>query len=371
MPETQAKDTGRLIHELLDMLAPGERLCLLPLSRVLLEEPNWLSEEMAIFPPDMLDGETLRTVGWPELDYQRHLAPTGGLITLEGDALHWSKSAATRIDLPAFFGSALVALPVEIDWDAFLGPPSHEAHLDMLGAAMERAERVMDVVRFEHCRMWVPQTLPGRAGLLGDTGFCAGLFYAPEDHESYIIAGQILTHQVIVGIGLDLSGGPMVRMAGDGAVGAVARHALRLYSEALEAATETSRFVQLLSLIEFLAAPDDYMPMQCAKRLIGRQIARDRADYEAILQDFFYLTSEGGPAKGPKQGLRHNIIHLGKRLEDLADAAEREAVFRRLARYAGVTIQQFLHHADEDWAAIEALRAAGIARLGLLGEEAA
>lgn len=363
-------EAGKLFHELLDSVASGERLCLLPLARVLVAEPGWISEETAIFPSEALNGELLRTVSWPEHDFQKFFGSKDGVVTLEGDDLHWAKSAATRIDLPAFFGSALLGLPIEIDWDAFLTPASHEAHLEMLGAAMDKAERTMDLMRFERCKVWIPGMLPGRAGLLGDTGICAGLFYAPEDHESYIIAGQVLTHQVIAGIGLDLTGTPMLRLPGAGEVGAVARHALRLYSEALEAATETSRFVQLISLIEFLAAPQDFVPMKRAKRLIARQIARDRADYDAILQDFLYLTSEGGSAKGPKRGLRHNIVHLGKRLEELADAAEREAIFRRLARYAGVTIEQLLRHGAEDWATIEALRAAGITRLGLVGEEA-
>ena len=362
--------TTRILADLLALLAPGERLCLLSLSRVLVEEPSWISEAVAIFPPDALTGETLRTVGWPEREYQQSLGE-GGLVMLEGDALHWAKSGATRIDVPDFFGSALVALPVAIDWDAFLLPKSHEAHLEMLAAAMDKAERTMDLLRFEHCRMGLADHIPGRAGLLGDTHFCAGLFYAPEDHESYIIGGKILTHQVIAGIGLDLTGAPMVRPVGDGEVGAITRHALRLYSEALEAATETSRFVQLISLIEFLAAPDDFVPMKRAKRAIARQIARDKADYDAILQDFFYLTSEGGAAKGPNQGLRHNIVHLGKRLEDLADKAERAAVFKRLARYAGATIAQLRERSDEDWSAIEALRAAGVARLGLSADEAA
>ena len=364
-------NTAKLIHEMLNMVAPGERLCLLPLGRSLVEEADWISEEVAVFPPNALTGNTLRTVGWPEFDYQRTLGRDGAVV-LKGDDLHWGKSGATRIDLPAFFGSALLALPVAMDWDAFLIPASHEAHLEMLGTAMDKAERIMDLVRFEHCNLWTQAKLPGRAGLLGDTTFCAGLFYAPEDHESYIIAGQIIAHQVIIGVGLDMTGAVMVRPTGDGEVGAVARHALRMYSEALEAATETSRFVQMMALIEFLAAPDDYLSMKRAKRMIARQVARDRPDYDAILQDFFYLTSEGGPAKGAKQGLRHNIVHLGKRLEDLADSAEREAIFRRLARYAGITIEQLRHHSynGADWSVVEALRGAAIGRLGLTGDEA-
>jgi hypothetical protein len=325
---------------------------------------------MVIFPPASLSPEWLRVVGWPERDYQRTLGSNSNGTALQGDDLHWSKSGATRIDLPEFFASALLALPLRLDWNAFLTPASHEMHLEMLASAMASAETIMDLVRFELCNPWTPQTLPGRAGLLQESGFCAGLFYAPEDHESYIIAGEILTHQVIAGIGLDVTGPLKVTPPGNGEIGSIAAHALRMYSEALEAANETSRFVQLMSLIEFLAAPDEYVQMKKAKQMIARQIARDRADYDEIMQDFLYLSSEGGSSKGPKCGLRHNIVHCGKRLEDLADKTERIAVFKRLARYIGSIIEELLDHSDEDWDAIETLRSVAMAELGLTGGQA-
>lgn len=50
---------------------------------------------------------------------------------------------------------------------------------------------------------------------------------------------------------------------------------------------------------------------------------------------------------------------------------ERAAIFSRAARHAGATIAGLLDHDGEDWSAIEALRAAGAARLGLIGDEAA
>lgn len=366
-----------VLDKVIETLEPGQRLCLLPIARVLVEEPAWISETLVILPPDSVSPEAMHVVSWPERDYQQTLGRRNiggrngfGAVKLGGEAFHWAKSAATRIDLPEFFGSALLALPVNLDWNAFLMPSSHEAHLEMLAAAMAGAEAIMDLVRFEQCNLWTPQKLPGRAGLLQRSGFCAGLFYAPEDHESYVIAGQILTHEVIAGIGLDMYS-VTVRPLGAGEVGSIAAQALRMFSEALEAGSETSRFVQMMSLLEFLAAPDDYLPMKKVKRLIARQIARDRADYEAILQDFLYLTSEPGQANGPKQGLRHNIVHCGKRLEDLADKSERVAIFKRLARYAGVSIQTMRQHSDQDWEVIEALRDAAVTRLGLTVDDAA
>ena len=358
-----------LLYELIQTLEPGQRLCLLPIARVLVEEPARISETIAIFPPDSISPEDLRVVVWPEQDYQKMSVGrdvdgnVGSQIALSGDNLHWFKSAATRIDLPEFFGNALLALPVTLDWDAFLSPSSHEAHLEMLSRAMGDAEAILDVIRFEYCDLWTPQKLPGRAGLLQHSTFCSGLFYAPEDHESYIIAGQILTHQVIAGIGLDLSN-VMVRPLNNGGVGSIARHALRMYSEALEAGSETSRFVQMMSLLEFLAEPSDYLKMEKAKCQIARQVARDRADYDAILKDFLYLSSEGSKVK-PNRGLRHNIVHCGKRFEDLVDRSERVAVFKRLARYACVSIQLMREHSEEGWETITKLRDAAKTRLGL------
>ncbi|HEX8238369.1 MAG TPA: hypothetical protein VF574_01370 [Allosphingosinicella sp.] len=347
----------QLLHDLMGSGEAGKRLCLLPISRVLAEEPAWLSEGVAIFPPESLAPQALRVVSWPSREMQEMLRRGGG-------DLHWGKSAATGIDLPEFFGSALLGFHVRMDWKAFLRPSSHEAHLDMLAAAMAEVESVLDVVRFEMCNPWLPQTLPGRAGLLNDSGFCAGLFYSAEDHESYIIAGQVATHQLICGIGLDLSG-VTVEPVGSGEVGSIVRHGLRLYSEAMEAATETSRFVQMLSLIEFLADPGEFTKMATAKRLIARHAARDRAEYDAILEDFRYLTSEGKTADGANRGLRHNIVHCGQRLEDLATPEERKAIFRRLAGYAGAALEDMRRHEHEEWEAVERLRDAAGTRLGL------
>lgn len=352
-----------ILSDLIGMLAPGNRLCLLPITRVHVEEARWLTQDIAIFPPKAIDPAWLRVVEWPARQFAATIGqmrmegsdrPTA--MAFEGDALHWVKSAVTQIDLPDFFGCTLLAFPIALDWDAFLLPPSHEHHLDILRGAMERVESVLDVVRFELCNLWTPQLLPGRAGVVGTTGFSAGLFYAPEDHESYIVAGEVVTHQIVAGVGLEIGGSYAARTPVPGELGAIAAHALRLHTDALEAATETSRFVQMMSLIEFLADPNRFLSMKEAKRLIARQVARDRTDYDMILGDFMYLTSEGGSGNGPKQGLRHNIVHVGKRLEDLTTRDERVALFRRLARYAGVPIAQMLEQPEKDWSAIEALR---------------
>lgn len=354
-----------ILSELISSCETGERVCLLPISRVLVEATDWLTPGVALFPPDALTASDLRVVEWPArrfAAFSRQM--TDGVLELSGDELHWGKGAMTNIDLPEFFGSALLGFKTRLDWQSFLFPSSHEAHLEMLRAEMERCDRTFDLVRFAECDLWTPQKLPGRVGLLADTPYSCGLFYAPEDHESYLIAGEVASHHLLLGIGTDMTD-VFVPPMPSGELATLATHALRLYSEALEAVSETSRFMQLMALIEFLADPNDFTKMQHARKAIGRQIAHDKADYLAIQQDFLRLTAEQGPVGIPKQGLRHNIVHFGKRLEDLTTLDERRSVYQRLHRYVGVPISQMVEHGEKDWIFIETMRSAAKVRLGL------
>jgi hypothetical protein len=99
-------------------------------------------------------------------------------------------------------------------------------------------------------------------------------------------------------------------------------------------------------------------------------LRNDQTPCFSILRDFLYLSSEGSRASGHDQGLRHNIVHCGHRLEDLAGKDERNAIFRRLTRYAGATIRIMRQHSDEGWETIETARAAAASRLGLVGNVA-
>jgi hypothetical protein len=341
-------------------LEAGLALCLLPLGRVLVEAPTQLSQTLMLYPPDFFTPQDLRVVSYPAHEF-REIERRG-----YGDSLPWGQSAASMVELDDFLRSALLALPIELDWSTFYQPETHTVHLEMISAAAARAETVLDRVRFDYCRMDLPDTLPGPAGYLAQEGFSAGLFYSLKDHESYVIAGQVITHTVVIGLGLDMDSVGPVDGPDGGEVGNLARHGLRLYSAALAAPDDTAKFKQLMVLLEFLSDPDRFQVMQKAKKPIARHVAKDRDEYDAIIADFRVLTSDDST---PNQGLRHNIVHLGKRLEDLLDPAGRKAVLRRLDRYAGVTLRDFIERGDADWQAILDYRQARGLALGLLADD--
>lgn len=324
-------------------LDAGQALCLLPLGRVLVERPTQLSNTLMLYPPDFFGPEDLRVVSYPAEEF-REIERRG-----YGDSLPWGQCAATRLELEHVLGSALLALPIDLDWPTFYEPPTHLVHLEMISEAAAKAEIVLDLVRYYYCRMGLPHTLPGPAGYLDHQGFSAGVFYSFANHESYVIAGQIVTHAVVIGLGLDMDPVSPVDSPEGGEVANLARHALRLYSAALAAPDDTAKFMQLMVLLEFLSDPDRFQVMQKAKKPIARHVARDRADYNAIIADFRFLTSDDS---SPNQGLRHNIVHLGKRLEDLLDPEGRKAVIDRLDRYVRVTLGDFIKRGDAEWQAI-------------------
>jgi len=324
-------------------LDAGQALCLLPLGRAIVEQPMRLSATLMLYPPDFFGPEDLRVVSYPAYEH-REIQRRG-----YSESLPWAQSAATGLELEPFLGSALLALPIHLDWEIFYAPPTHAMHLELISEAAAKAEIVLNLVRFYYCRMDLPNTLPGPAGYLAHQGFSAGLFYSLADHESYVIAGQVITHAVVIGLGLDMDSVSPVESPGGGEVGNLARHGLRLYSAALAAPDDTAKFMQLMVLLEFLSDPDRFQVMTKAKRPIARHVARDRAEYDAIIADFRILTSDDST---PNRGLRHNIVHLGKRLEDLLGAEERKAALLRLDRYVRVTLEDFIKRGDADWQTI-------------------
>ena len=234
----------------------------------------------------------------------------------------------------------------------------------MMRSAIRVADDVFDLIRFDYCLPWEPSTLPGRPGLLASCEFTSALFYSTVENRGYILAGELHRHRLIAGLGLDMSS-VAVDLPAAGEVGQIARHGLRLYSNALEANSETAKFTQLMSLVEFLADPYEFSKMADAKKQIAKHVAKSKAEYEEIGEYFKFLTSEGGKITPLQKGLRHNIVHMGKTLEELLTPRERLEVFKKLWRYVGVPLQHMLRMAGDEWSEIENFREQRGRELGL------
>ena len=333
-----------------DEMESGKTLCVMPVPRLILEDVTKGLCGCNLYPANTLNIEELRIVSHPAWEW--------GEINRKGgsDDLEWSKSASTQISYKDYSQHALIAFTFDMDFKQ-LFKQSHDDLKVQLQQLSERAEQAMDLIRLDYCRMDLPETLPGRVGTLGhDNPYTTALFYTHHDHESYILGAEVITHQITSGLGLQFDGGLDYRTVSSGGAGNIARRGLTMMTEAMEANNLTSKFVQCISTLEFLAFPDGFEKMQKVKGQIAVHLAGDVKRYNKILEEFKGLTSKKNTA-GEQIGLRTNIIHNGKRFEDLVPIkSQQNEIFRQLQGYIGAVVHNLIDMSDDDWDAVEKFR---------------
>lgn len=176
-------------------IAKHQKLCLLPAGLTNPCDVVDFSETCILYPRSSIDVTSMRTVLYPEQEFQRSLrrmaADAHGTLTVSGPELAWYASATTRITLKDFFDSPLLAFPVRIKWDPFLWPENHDVHLDMMRHAITSAEAALKRLGANLQDYAAPDGSPGPLGRLPGSIFDAALFYNAQDDESYIIGGRL------------------------------------------------------------------------------------------------------------------------------------------------------------------------------------
>jgi hypothetical protein len=331
------------------------RLVIMPISRVLVERPLTLGS-FRVFPAGEMDLSRLRPV--PNYSPDEELKRSG-MVHLTGQRLREAATSLTGFDLKALESNAVVAFVAEIDWDDFL-EAAHEQDVELLQRLSACAERALDIVRFHQCRLDLPATLPGPVGSWENSGpYLGALLYCLGDHESYLIAGEAAGYSLMssgIGLDFDFDYPEPLPSASDGEVGAIALHALSLFSDAMYARNDTSKFLRTMTLMEFLASPGEYQNWKKAKSNIACHCAKSKQEYLHILHRLKELTSIEGP-EGAQLGFRTLVIHHGKFLEDIIPRQpERRTLFRELHGYVGAVVGDMLEHLELNWEEYSARR---------------
>lgn len=340
-------DMNNLLQEL-ETIGHKARLVVMPISRVLVERELRIGR-FRIYPPGELDLEQLR----PIPNYSPFNGSVGSAANgVRGQQLREAATSLTGFDLEVLNGCALVSFIEEIEWDDFL-EASHDDDIALLQRLSARAERAMDVVRFQLCRLDLPATLPGIVGSwTGSSPYLGALLYCLEDHESYLIAGEAGGYAAItsgIGLDFDLDHPEPLPSASDGEIGAVVAHGLSLLSDAMYSRNDTSKFLRTMTLMEYLANPDEYQNWSKAKGNIACHSARSKEQFLRISARMRELTSIKEPAT-VERGIRTLVIHHGKFLEEvIPDRSQRRALFAEMFGYVGAVIRDMLEHAELTW----------------------
>lgn len=323
---------------------PNARLVVMPISRVLVERELQIGR-FRIYPPGEIDIEQLRPI--PNFDPLPYLH--GKEIVEISGSLREATTAITGFNLDVLNRCALVVFIEEIDWEDFLGA-SHADDVDLLQRLSMRAERAMDLVRFQLCRLDLPATLPGPVGSWkSGASYLGALLHCQEDQESYLIAGEAGGYaQITSGVGLDFDWdhpGPLPSFS-DGEIGTVVAHGLSLLSDAMYSRNDTSKFLRTMTLMEYLANPDEYQKWAKGKGNIVCHIAKSKDQYHRLSDRMRELTSIRGPLN-VEQGLRTLVIHHGKFIEEvIPDGAQRRKLFAEMHRYVGAVLQDMLKRTE-------------------------
>jgi hypothetical protein len=218
-----------------------------------------------------------------------------------------------------------------------------------------------DLINYMSCKLehLSSETKPASPGQLSSKSMMsAAVLVKSGDLDSVLLAGAAFTHIITKGLGLDLRQPEWDSFPASGGVGITAAHALSLYSQMLQVQSATSKFVQALSLIEFLAYPKEYQQFKKVKTVVSRYMADDLGERKRILDRFEALTSKVDEVTSEQIGLRTRIVHIGSRLEQLVKSRrEREEIFAELDSYIRKIIDHMIEHSHMTWDEYEAVKA--------------
>lgn len=324
----------------------GNAIVIMPISRLKIDNDPIYFDNFVFYPDNYFDLIKLRIA-----PHNRH-------------ELREFKSSVTGIKPNVFLDNATVAFSWNVEWLKFYRQ-NYDSDCKLIAELSEHAENFMDIVRLYKCRLDLPDTLPGKVGTWNDGhGFSGALLYDRDNQESYIIAGSVLTHINIKGIGLELDlEDQQIQSLGNGETGRIAQRALALRTNALEANNLTSKYFQSIGLFEFLAYPDEYKEFKKVKQMICRHAANDNRDYLRLLNRFNVLGNKGD---GTEKGYREKIVHQGKRLEEiLPDANDIERLFDEIDFYLRAVIFDMVEYSDRSWSDFLTFRESLKHKLGL------
>lgn len=340
-------------------LSQGRVLCLMPVERVRLDERLEGPNGVMFYPAKTIDFRTLRVVSDPDrvlenFHYRQYTLDDGGIA-----------SAITGVNADALHSLPIVARTIDLNWSAFLNMSATE-HIDLLRTLSDGFEETMDLVRYSGGRLDLPETLPGRVGLVPTSGgFSAALLYKLQDNESYIVAGRYLITTVIAGVGLELENWAPYPTLYGGEVGNVVRRALSLYSRALEGSDHTIKFIQVMSLLEFLTMPGEYTGSDGVRQTVALHVANTKREYHQLSQRLRNLQG-AKTSDGRQVGYRTRVVHCGENIEDVLGEGETlGSLFRELDRYVHRIVDCLTARVDEPWSKVVEWRAERKRELGV------
>ena len=261
-----------------------------------------------------------------------------------------------------FYDATIIAFPIFFSQRLILGSLFPTTKDELIKKATSQAEDIINVFRYIYSNFDKVSNLPQRAGYIKEN-LCGFLLYSCTMQSSTFISGKNYVSSQTIGNGLNINlqlMKPAIEQIfsslykNDTTISSIIKHALRLYSDILYLPTATNKYIQAMTLIDYLGNPFEYQKMQKNKAQIAPFSADSFSQYNKICERFKFLTSKKDE-NGKEIGLRTNIIHNGKTIESLiTEGYKIDLILRELQLYICNFINGILIYSNQnDWAYIE------------------
>ncbi|QKF81673.1 hypothetical protein [Halarcobacter ebronensis] len=339
-------DLGDLQTAYKKYIEDGFQIAILPISRLATNRSIFLPEGIMIYPEGRLDLSKYKLIN-TEISKLREKHPS----ELSISELSSLQSQLTGISIETLNQYALIVIPIKLSLDTIFNY-SHEKHLELISNLSETiTQKYLNFFIYKYCKIShiSNDKLPSSPSQTLVNNMSAVLFVNLNSNESKLISGAVFNAQATKGLGLALSQPEWDIFPKNGEVGKLVNHAMILYSQIIKTESSTSKFVQILSLLEFLAYPTEYKKFQDVKKVISRYIIQDTnsSEYQDLLKRFEELTGKIDSLTGEQVGLRTRIVHIGDRLENLLPTTNvRKQLFEELNGYVRCIIDHMIHYSD-------------------------
>ena len=330
-----------------EYLKDGFHLIILPINRFVTGRSIFLPKGIMIYPEGRLKIPSINIKTFEQNEFFLH--PEDMSIT-DLSQLQTYLSDVTINDLNMY---PLIVMPIKLDWDILINS-THDEQLEMIYNVSEQINKLcLNYLRYKFCELKYGTTeqLPSNASQVLINNMSAVLLIKNDDTDRKFIAGEVYSHQITQGMGLGIrqpewNEFPCIEKE----MGKLVNHAISLYIQILETQSATNKFVQILSLLEFLVFPDEYKQFKEVKKRIARYITTDTMSqkYKTILNRFEELTGKRDDETNEILGYRTRIVHMGDTIEDIIpEYHQRNDLFIELDNYIRVIIDDMIKHSNE------------------------
>lgn len=291
----------------------------MPMPRFKIDEP-FFSKNNSIFPAGYLDLQTLELLNFNGSKYNEY-----------SERMSWPNlndpiNHITGITLDNYKHLPTLVFKLRLsNYEDFIN--LHQFSITgILTKITDSTDLLIDHLKYQNCNYKLIDNVVERPGLVGNFSSCVVHFIGVN--KTHIINRQIAGRVLSKGLGLYVDSldtfydNPLF-YDGIGEVGNILKYALRLHSNIIETDDATLKFTQIMTLFEYLADPDHYLAAKKVKGKIAVFNCSNRTEYNTFCERYRVLSED----------YRTNIVHIGRRIEDVIPSGELDKLFAELHRY--------------------------------------